>query len=113
MLACDAVVSRVLMDGPSRVLDVGRATRTIPPPLRRAVVARDRCCIAPGCYAAPEHCEVHHVVFWEDGGETSLGNSALTCRRHHGFVHLRGWQVVVRPDGSRTLVPPSWLPPPG
>jgi hypothetical protein len=49
---------------------------------------------------------VHHIVFWEDGGETSLANCVLLCRRHHGFVHLRGWTVVERDDGSQTLVPP-------
>jgi hypothetical protein len=31
LLGCDAAVSRVVMSGPSQILDVGRVTRTIPP----------------------------------------------------------------------------------
>ena len=82
MIGCDATVSRIITDGPSQVLDVGRATRTIPPALRRAVAARDRRCVGPGCHRPPEHCDVHHIVFWEHGGETSLDNTVLVCRRH-------------------------------
>ncbi len=40
-LTCDCNISRVITDGPSAVLDVGRATRTIPPAIRRALIARD------------------------------------------------------------------------
>jgi hypothetical protein len=112
LLACDAEVSRVITDGPSQVLDVGRTTRTIPPAIRRAVTARDRHCVADGCLRASHHCDVHHIVFWRDGGPTSLDNLALLCRRHHVFVHQRGWQVQQQTDGSmRLLPPPSYAPP--
>jgi Domain of unknown function (DUF222)/HNH endonuclease len=112
MLACDATVSRVVTDGASQVLDVGRATRSIPTAIRRAVVVRDRTCVAPGCHAPPQRCDVHHVVFWEDGGGTSLDNLVMLCRRHHGFVHLRGWSVREGADGTRTLAPPQGRHPP-
>ena len=107
LIGCDSTVSRIVMDGESQVVDVGRATRTIPPALRRAVVARDRTCMAPGCGRLPEHCDVHHVVFWEHGGETSLENTVLLCRHHHRLVHLKHWRVVVDTTGRRTLQPPS------
>jgi 5-methylcytosine-specific restriction endonuclease McrA len=94
------------MDGPSAVLDVGRTTRTIPSALRRAVVARDRTCASPGCYRPPEHCDVHHVVFWADGGDTSLDNLVLACRRHHRLIHQQGWQVTVDASGRRSIGPP-------
>jgi len=107
MIGCDASVSRILTDGPSQVLDVGRATRTIPPALRRAVAARDRSCVGPGCHRPPEHCDVHHIVFWEHGGDTSLDNTVLVCRRHHGLVHLKQWQIRIDADGRRRLEPPG------
>jgi len=107
LIGCDATVSRVLMAGPSQVLDVGRATRTIPPALRRAVSARDRICVGPGCERPPEHCDVHHVVFWEHGGETTLDNTVLLCRRHHRLVHLKQWRVVIEASGRRRLLPPE------
>jgi hypothetical protein len=107
LIGCDATVSRIVTDGASQILDVGRATRTIPPALRRAVTARDRTCVGPGCHRPPEHCDVHHIVFWEHGGETSLENTVLLCRRHHGLVHLKQWRVVIEPDGARRLLPPA------
>ena len=106
MIGCDASIYRILMEGPSMVLDVGRATRTIPPALRRAVVARDRTCVAPGCHRPPEYCDVHHVTFWEHGGETSLENTVLACRRHHRMIHQMGWQVTIDRSGRRSLEPP-------
>jgi len=112
MIACDASVARVLTDGPSQILDVGRTTRTIPPAIRRAVVARDRECIANGCHRAPQHCDVHHIIFWANGGSTRLDNLVLLCRRHHGFVHERGWRVSQRPDGSMAFLGPSSKDPP-
>src|SRR5450755_4061127 len=42
-------------------LDVGTATATVPPHLRRAVIARDRHCAAPGCRQRPSACHVHHI----------------------------------------------------
>ena len=48
MIGCDSTVSRIVTAGASQVIDVGRATRTIPPALRRAVSARDGSCVGPG-----------------------------------------------------------------
>ncbi len=86
-LACDAGVARVITDGASQPLDVGRRTRTVPPALRRALVARDGGCAVPGCDVPPWHCDAHHIRHWADGGITALINLILLCRRHHRLVH--------------------------
>ena len=86
-LACDAGVSRIITDGAREPLDVGRRTRTIPAALRRAVVARDRHCVAPGCDRPPAWCDVHHKHHWIDGGETKLSNLELRCHLHHRDEH--------------------------
>jgi hypothetical protein len=88
-LACDSSLTRVVFDSPSEIIDVGRKTRVISPALRRAVVARDRHCIYPGCDRDATWCDVHHIVHWADGGETVLTNLCLLCRYHHTLVHLR------------------------
>jgi hypothetical protein len=106
LIGCDSTVSRVVMDGPSQVIDVGRATRTISAALRRAVIARDRTCVGVGCHQLPEHCDVHHIVFWEHGGETSLANTVLLCRHHHRLVHLEQWRVTIDTVGRRRVIPP-------
>jgi Domain of unknown function (DUF222) len=91
-LACDAGVSRIITDGKSEPLDVGRRTRTIPAALRRAVIARDRRCVTPGCDRPPGWCEVHHRQHWLDGGATSIDNLELRCHLHHYDEHEGQWQ---------------------
>ena len=83
-MACDASLVSMLHRA-GRVVSVGRKTRTIPPHLRRALEERDRGCRYPGC--GGRFTEAHHVRHWADGGETSLANTVLLCRRHHRLVH--------------------------
>ncbi|WP_300012128.1 HNH endonuclease signature motif containing protein [Pseudonocardia sp.] len=61
MLACDAAVIPVVLGGAGQPLDVGRANRTVPDGLRRAVAARDRGCAHPGCGRTASWCQVHHI----------------------------------------------------
>jgi hypothetical protein len=86
-LACDAGVSRIITMGASQILDVGRATRTVSGPTRRALLMRDRGCRFDGCDRPAPWCDAHHVIHWADGGPTSLDNLVLLCRSHHRMVH--------------------------
>ena len=110
MLCCDAAVVPIVMDGAGQPLDVGRATRTIPDGLRRAVAARDRGCAHPGCDRPASWCECHHVVPWECGGETKLSNLAMLCRVHHRQIHSTEWICRIR-DGLPEFIPPAWIDP--
>ncbi len=82
------------------VLYLGRAERTAPPRLRRALELRDGGCVAPGCTADPSRCEAHHVNDWTHGGGTDLDEMALVCTRHHHLVHEGRW-TLVRTPGHR------------
>ena len=73
-LACDASISRVITDGPSNVLDVGRSTRTIPPATRTAIDLRDQHCQYPGCDRPAAWCDAHHIQHWTNGGATDRAN---------------------------------------
>jgi hypothetical protein len=55
--------------------------------LRRAVAARDRGCVVPGCHTPPLFCDVYHLKHWIDGGATDETNCCLLCRRHHVMLH--------------------------
>jgi hypothetical protein len=88
-LSCDCTISRVVTDGPSQVLDVGRATRTVSAALWKPLVARDRHCQAPGCDRPPGWCQAHHIHHWTKGGATSLDNLKLYCSWHHRAEHPR------------------------
>jgi 5-methylcytosine-specific restriction protein A len=108
MLCCDAAVVPVVMNGKGQPLGVGRATRTIPDGLRRAVAARDRGCAHPGCGRPVSWCEVHHIEQWELGGETKLSNVVMLCRVHHRQIHSTEWTVRIR-DGLPEFIPPKWV----
>jgi hypothetical protein len=47
-IACDCKIIPVVLGGEGKPLDVGRAQRTVPTGIRRALVARDGGCAFPG-----------------------------------------------------------------
>jgi 5-methylcytosine-specific restriction protein A len=109
-LACDAAAVPIVLNGAGQPLDVGRATRTIPDGLRRAVAARDQGCAHPGCDRTPSWSEVHHIREWENGGETKINNLVMLCKVHHRQIHSSEWAVRIR-DGLPEFVPPAWIDP--
>ena len=96
-IACDAGKVRITHRS-SQILSVGRKTRTIPPPIRRALEFRDQGCRFPGCTS--KHCDAHHIVHWADGGETKLSNLVLLCRRHHRLLHEGGFSMRMSEAGA-------------
>jgi hypothetical protein len=104
-LACDGSITPVVIDEHGMPLNMGRTKRVVPPHLRKAVELRDQACVFAGCAAPKYWCDVHHLVHWIFGGETSLENSALLCERHHTKVH-HGFRVERDPGGRwRTFRP--------
>jgi hypothetical protein len=97
-LLCDASVVVMQHGADGSVLDVGRRTRTVPAPIRRALEWRDRHCQFPGCNS--RRCDAHHLHPWALGGGTSLTHLSKLCRRHHRAVHEGGFRVVRRADGQ-------------
>jgi uncharacterized protein DUF222/HNH endonuclease len=93
-LACDASVLAI-SERHGRTLHVGRKTRTVPPALRRALSTRDRGCRFPGC-ENHRFVDAHHVRHWSRGGETTLDNLLLLCRRHHRLVREGGYAIDER-----------------
>jgi hypothetical protein len=72
--------------------------------VRRALEARDRGCRFPGC--GLRFTDAHHVKHWADGGETSLRNLVLLCRRHHRAVHEGGVRVCLDVKGQVVFFTP-------
>ena len=93
-LACNGRIARIVLGADRTVLDMGRAVRLATPDQRRALVARDRGCVFPGCDRGPHWCEAHHLDFFvEDEGPTDLANLALVCSHHHHLVHEGRWTL--------------------
>jgi hypothetical protein len=90
-LCCDATISRVLLDPDSVPVEMGRATRTITPGLRKTLELRDQHCTHPGCDIPARWCDAHHQQHWAEGGTTDLTNLQLLCTRHHTLAHQEDW----------------------
>lgn len=91
-LCCDSGVVVVSQDKKGNPLNVSRKHRVVQPPLKRALLARDKCCRFPGC-THEKWLDAHHVMHWADGGETSLANTLLLCSKHHRLLHEGGFQI--------------------
>jgi hypothetical protein len=106
-LACDASVTRIVLDSKSQVIDVGRAKRTISGPARKALNVRDRGCTWPGCERPASWTSGHHIRHWFNGGTNEPPNLTLLCYRHHWMVHEGNWQIVRGDDGRMITIPPT------
>ena len=98
-IGCDCSATVITEDRYGEPLNIGRRSRIIPPPMRRALKARDGGCRFPGC-THHKYVDGHHVIHWADGGETSLANLVLLCRFHHHLVHEGGFDCKRSNDGE-------------
>jgi hypothetical protein len=119
-LSCQADLVPVVLGTGSTVLDVGRRHRLAPAALRLAVSIRDGGCAFPGCTVQMWHCDVHHVIPWQLGGPTELGNAVALCQPHHALVEpapplplpdgrveaVDQWEVRIDSRGLPEFVPP-------
>jgi Domain of unknown function (DUF222) len=107
----------VVLFAPGEV-NLGRSTRLANRAQRRALRALYATCAVPGCAVKFDHCQPHHVWFWEHGGPTDLANLLPLCSRHHHLMHEGGWKLsidsdrvitIAYPDGAiQTTGPPGW-----
>jgi hypothetical protein len=107
-VACDALLSRVIVDADGVVLDHGLAKRTFTPAQFRALVAQYTHCTFPGCEVPSAECQMHHIDPAEHGGPTDMINGAPGCYGHHKYAHEGGW--TLRRDEHGAI---SWYKPDG
>ena len=93
------------------VLDLYRDRRIASYAQTLALYARDLGCSFPGCDVQPQWCERHHIVAWQDGGNTNIGNLTLVCSFHHHQFAKHGWQCRINADGLPEWIPPTWIDP--
>ena len=86
-LLCDANILTAVADRKPWNLNLGYSRRAANRKIRKALIARDRTCTAPGCERPHWMCEIHHIIPWADGGRTDLDNLTLLCGRHHHIHH--------------------------
>ena len=110
-LSCDGWLVAAIIDAHGAVLDIGRRSRIVPAPMRRAVIVRDGGCAFPGCGRPARWCQAHHIWHWTKGGPTKLDNLVLLCAHHHNVVHHHGWQVHLDHHRLPEFTPPPWIDP--
>ncbi|MGP9504434.1 HNH endonuclease, partial [Specibacter sp. AOP5-B1-6] len=86
-------IIRLGMGEGQEILSVGRTQRLFTPAQRKLLLARDLGCCFIDCRAPATWCEAHHILPWQEGGETSIENGALLCSRHHGLIHHSDWTM--------------------
>jgi hypothetical protein len=85
---------------PARVVAIARAKQTIPPAVRRAVLARDQHrCRVPGCTHAT-FLDVHHIRPRSEGGSNDPENLIGICGPHHRAAHRGELLIESGPDGA-------------
>ena len=103
-LACDAGITPLVLGGPSEVLDYGRTRRSFPQAPRRALVVRDRGCIAPGCDRAPADCDGHHQWEWDQAdpptSTTAPCSASTTTSRSTGKAGTCNSPATATPNSS-------------
>jgi hypothetical protein len=78
----EALIERVVFDGPSRVIDLGRARR-FTGAVRRVLDVRDQRCTHHSCDQPAERCQGDHIQPWTAGGTTTVDNGKLRCGYHN------------------------------
>ena len=127
-LCCDAEVTLATLDANGVVRDLGRSQRTLNRAQRRELRAMHRTCVGRGCEVPFDQCQIHHVVFWRNDGNTNIDNLVPVCARHHHLAHEGGWTLTMTPDrvitwtrpdgtidyhGTAINRAPNGIPPPG
>ncbi|MBV9254503.1 MAG: DUF222 domain-containing protein [Actinobacteria bacterium] len=85
----EAMIERVVFDGPSRVIDVGVKRRLFDGATRRAVELRDQECFHPFCEERAEACQIDHIEPYAAGGLTMQANGRVACDYHNRLRHRR------------------------
>ncbi|MFY2788546.1 HNH endonuclease, partial [Rhodococcus sp. MALMAid1271] len=76
-LACDCILTAIVMDETGNPINLARTMRTVTSTQKRALIARDHGCAFPGCGTPAAWTEGHHIRHWADGGPTDLNNLVL------------------------------------
>ncbi|WP_407359958.1 DUF222 domain-containing protein [Microbacterium sp. LBN7] len=109
--ACTGAIQRVLFDG-GRIVGISVTDRVFTVHQRRAIIARDRECLIPGCHVPASWCEIHHVTKHARGGPTHTDNGVPLCWWHHRSLDWSGWEIRMN-DGVPEIRGPAWWDPLG
>jgi hypothetical protein len=88
-------------------LNLDRSSRLANRAQRRALRGLYSTCGIPGCTVGFDRCELHHVIWWINGGLTNLDNLIPICTKHHTKIHHDDWTIELGPNRELTLTLPD------
>src|ERR1700722_5345232 len=100
----DAITDLVITNGVD-VTTVCHLGRSIPRPLKTALMERDQTCVVPGCDVRRGLEIDHWQVSFADGGPATLENLARLCGHHHYLRTHRGFTLDGGPGRWRFSPP--------
>ena len=106
-LCCDAVVRKIELDTKGLPINVGRTHRTATDAQWAALKSIHTTCAWDGCPAPIAWCQAHHILEWERGGSTDLGNLVPLCSQHHHRVHEGRWSIRLLADRTLEIFKPN------
>ena len=104
---CNGRLTPVILGTNGVPINVGRTQRTATRAQRRALRTMYRHCAYAGCDTLFDRCEIHHIDWFEHGGNTDLHNLLPLCSRHHHLIHEGGWTIHLAPDRTLTITRPD------
>lgn len=111
-LLCTGSITLIAVHG-DEPQQIGRASRAIPPAVRRFVAHRDGGrCTADGCISR-YRLQPHHIVPWSEGGDHQADNLTTLCwYHHHVVIHGMGYRIdPATPPHRRRFLNPANGPP--
>jgi len=109
-LLCDLEIVGQIWNGQDTVLNEYRTKRLFTTAQRKAILARDKGCQAPGCTVQGTYCHCHHDKEWSNGGQTNEDNGITLCAHHHADIHNGKWSIR-KIDGVTYFQPAKWVDP--
>ncbi|SEC04859.1 HNH endonuclease signature motif containing protein [Microbacterium hydrocarbonoxydans] len=107
--ACSGAIQRVLFDE-GRIIGITSTDRVFTVHQRRAIIARDKECLIPGCHVPASWCEIHHVTEHAHGGPTHTDNGVPLCWWHHRSLGTSLWEIRMN-NGLPQVRGPGWWDP--
>ncbi|WP_372968117.1 DUF222 domain-containing protein [Microbacterium sp.] len=107
--ACAGAIQRVLFDE-GRIIGITSTDRVFTVHQRRAIIARDKECLIPGCHVPASWCEIHHVTEHARGGPTHTDNGVPLCWWHHRSLDTSPWEIRMH-NGLPQVRGPGWWDP--
>ena len=108
-IGCAGTIQRVLFDE-GRIIGITTTDRVFTVHQRRAIVARDKECLIPGCHVPASWCEIHHVIEHSRGGPTHTDNGVPLCWWHHRSLGSSGWEIRMDAGLPQVRGPRWWDP---